>query len=84
LHSYSETYRVAALGNITTHPDFRGQGYAQQCTEALCRQLEKAVDLIGLNVRGDNVAAIHTYKKTGFEPVYEFSEMMLEQRPDNA
>lgn len=80
LHSFSKDYQVAALGNITTHPDFRGNGYAQQCTHALCQQLERQVSLIGLNVRGDNSPAIRTYKKTGFEPVYEFSEMMLERR----
>jgi hypothetical protein len=29
VHVYSPQYRVAALGNITTRPDFRGQGLAQ-------------------------------------------------------
>ena len=26
IHVHSRTYRIAALGNITTHPDYRGRG----------------------------------------------------------
>ena len=32
IHVYSPEYDVAALGNITTHPDFRGQGLGRKVT----------------------------------------------------
>jgi ribosomal protein S18 acetylase RimI-like enzyme len=80
LHAYSFEYKVAALGNITTHPDFRGQGFAQICTSAVCHSLKPDIELIGLNVNGMNAAAIHCYKSLGFRKVLAFSELMLERR----
>jgi ribosomal protein S18 acetylase RimI-like enzyme len=79
IHVYSPEYKVAALGNITTHPDFRGKGYAQLCASAVCHSLRKTTDLIGLNVHSENTAAIRCYESIGFEAVYDFSEMMLER-----
>jgi ribosomal protein S18 acetylase RimI-like enzyme len=74
VHVYSPKHRVAALGNVTTRPDLRGQGLARTAVTALCRQLLTSVDHIGLNVKTDNVAAIGLYRRLGFEPVAEFLE----------
>lgn len=74
IHVYSKTYKVAALGNIVTHPDYRGRGFATSVTARLCRSLSKNVDHIGLNVKADNTIAITLYEKLGFEiitPYYE-------------
>jgi predicted GNAT family acetyltransferase len=74
IHVHSETYRVAALGNIVTHPDYRGRGFAQSVTARLCRSLLENVDHIGLNVKANNTVAIGLYEKLGFEilaPYYE-------------
>jgi ribosomal protein S18 acetylase RimI-like enzyme len=67
IHVYSEEYKVAALGNITTHPDYRERGIAYKLTSALCNDLKKTVNSIGLNVKSDNIAAIKCYQKIGFE-----------------
>ena len=67
IHVFSEEYKVAALGNITTHPDYRGQQIGYKLTSALCLDLQKCVDFIGLNVKSDNDYAIRCYKKIGFE-----------------
>ncbi len=67
IHVYSPTYRVAALGNITTHPDQRGHGHAAAVTARICRHLMPTVDHIGLNVKSDNLAAIRCYERLGFE-----------------
>jgi len=80
IHVYSPAYRVAALGNITTLPEARGHGLATAVTAGLCKQLLKTVDLIGLNVRTDNLAAIRSYQKTGFEVVGIYNEWMLSIR----
>jgi RimJ/RimL family protein N-acetyltransferase len=77
VHVYSPQYRVAALGNITTHPDARGRGLATLVTAKLCQELLKTVDQIGLNVRADNAAAIACYVKLGFTKIGEYSEYDL-------
>jgi GNAT superfamily N-acetyltransferase len=43
-HVWSPVYRVAALGNVTTHPAARGQGLATAAVAALCRRLLDTVD----------------------------------------
>lgn len=80
IHVYSEEYRVAALGNIATHPDFRGQQIAYQLTSALCCDLQKNVDLVGLNVKSDNEYAIKCYKKIGFKRIGTFDECLITLR----
>jgi len=77
VHVYSEEYKVAALGNIATHPDFRGQQIGFKLTSALCCDLQKTVDYIGLNVKSDNEYAIKCYKKIGFEVVGEYDECFI-------
>jgi predicted GNAT family acetyltransferase len=78
VHVYSSQYKVAALGNITTHPQFRGQGLATVVCAKLCQELSQTVNHIGLNVKVDNISAIACYSKLGFEPVASYEEYSLE------
>jgi GNAT superfamily N-acetyltransferase len=80
IHVYSEEYRVAALGNIVTHPDYRGNGFAKSVTARLCQSLSASVDHIGLNVKADNAIAISLYEKLGFEIVGHYYECMVSRR----
>jgi ribosomal protein S18 acetylase RimI-like enzyme len=77
IHVYSEEYRVAALGNIATHPEFRGRQIAYKLTSQLCLDLLESVKHIGLNVKSDNIAAISCYRKIGFEIVGSYDECLL-------
>ncbi len=77
VHVYSPTYRIAALGNIATHPAHRGRGLGTAVTAALCKHLLLTVDAIGLNVRTDNAPAIHAYEKLGFEKLTTYNEFMV-------
>lgn len=77
IHVYSPRYGVAALGNITTHPDFRGQGLGKAATAKLCLSLLEKVQYIGLNVKADNAAAIAAYRRIGFEVVGDYHEYDL-------
>jgi ribosomal protein S18 acetylase RimI-like enzyme len=77
IHVYSAKYKVAALGNITVHPDFRGKQIAYKLTSKLCYDLQKSVDFIGLNVKSDNDFAIRCYIKTGFEIVGQYDECLV-------
>ena len=78
VHVYSPQYRVAALGNITTHPEARGRGLATLATARLCQELLKTVDHIGLNVRADNASAITCYTKLGFTKTGSYEEYALD------
>jgi ribosomal protein S18 acetylase RimI-like enzyme len=77
IHVYSPQYKVATLGNIATHPDFRGQGLATAVCARLCRALLTTVATIGLNVKANNSSAIACYQKLGFERVAEYGEYSL-------
>lgn len=78
VHVYSETYRVAALGNIATHPSHRRRGYAKLVTARLCQSLLEKVEHIGLNVKADNEVAVCCYQKLGFEVVASYGEFMIQ------
>lgn len=75
IHVYSPEYKVAALGSITTHPNFRGKGYATKVTACLCRELFKNTEVIGLNVHSENSSAIHCYEKLGFIKIADYLEI---------
>jgi ribosomal protein S18 acetylase RimI-like enzyme len=77
VHVYSARYRVAALGNITTHPRYRGRGFGTATTAALCRDLSESTDLIALNVKEDNLAAIRCYEQLGFDRLAVYGEYMI-------
>ena len=75
VHIWSPSYRVAAIGNVATHPRARGGGLASVAVAALCRRLLATVDRIALNVKADNSAALALYTRLGFTPVAEYTEL---------
>ncbi len=77
IHVYSKEYKVAALGNIATHPYYRGQQIGYKLTSALCYDLQKSVVSIGLNVKSDNDYAIKCYKKIGFDIIGTYDEYYI-------
>jgi len=77
VHIYSPQYKVAALGNVTTHPQFRGQGLSKKVVARLCQELLKTVNYISLNVKADNKIAIACYEKLGFRYTAAYEECLL-------
>ena len=74
-HLISPTYGVAAVGNIFTHPDFRGRGYATVVTSAVVTELHgRGIRDIVLNVDQKNETAIRIYERLGFERYCPFFE----------
>ena len=74
-HLVSVTYGVGAVGNVFTHPDHRGQGYASAATSAVTAELlDRDIQDVILNVSQDNDAALHVYEKLGFERTCPFFE----------
>ncbi|MFT6397038.1 MAG: GNAT superfamily N-acetyltransferase [Bradymonadia bacterium] len=80
IHNLSETFDVAAIGNLVTHPDHRGEGYARACTAALLRTVLSRVGRVTLDVQEDNEPAVRTYTRFGFTQRAEFFEGELRRR----
>jgi len=78
IHVYSPQYKIAALGNIVTDPNFRSKGFGKTVTACLCISLLENVDHVGLNVKADNKIAIAMYEKLGFEAAASYEECMIE------
>lgn len=74
-HLVSSTYSVAAVGNVFTHPDYRGQGYGTATTSAVVTELlHRGIRDIILNVGQANAVAVHIYERLGFERYCPFLE----------
>ena len=74
-HLISVNYGVAAVGNVFTHPDFRGQGYGTATSNAVVSELLKiGIPDIILNVGQDNSSAIRIYERLGFKNYCPFFE----------
>ena len=56
------------ITNIATHPDYRRQGYASAVVEALKKYAKNnRLDVVTLEVRESNAAAIKLYTSHGFK-----------------
>jgi ribosomal protein S18 acetylase RimI-like enzyme len=74
---------VAAIGNVYTRRDRRGQGLARRVTGAVTAALlaqAQPPDLIVLNVAQSNAAAVRLYQRLGFERYCEFYEGLADQQ----
>ena len=81
VHVHSPTWRVAALGNVATLPEMRGQGLARGVCAALCLLLlADGIETVALNVRADNAPAITAYTHLGFEFATAYTEASLVAR----
>jgi len=67
IHNVSIPLNIASIGNLVTHPDFRGLGYARACTARLLKAVFQHVSLVTLDVEVGNQAAIRTYEHFGFQ-----------------
>ncbi len=82
-HVISPAQRIVAVGNVFTHPHFRGRGYAQAVTAAVTAEALRGFGpdepgqpeaLAILNVRADNMPAIRAYKNIGYSEACHFVE----------
>ena len=73
-HLVAPHWGVAAVGNVYTHPGYRGRGYGRAVTGAVTAELLGRGLQVVLNVERDNQAALHLYTKLGYHvhgPYYE-------------
>lgn len=82
-HVISPSQRIVAVGNVFTHPHFRGRGYAQAVTGAVTAEALRGFGpdepgqpeaMAILNVRADNAPAVRAYTKLGYRSACAFIE----------
>jgi len=66
-HVVSPTARLAVVGNVLTHVDYRGRGFATAVTGAVTAELLRTCDQVVLNVRSDNPPALNAYRRLGYQ-----------------
>jgi RimJ/RimL family protein N-acetyltransferase len=79
-HTYSKAMGVGVVGNVFTHPDFRGHGLATAVTAAVTAKLLEDCDLIVLSVDPANRSARHVYETLGYVETGRIMEAMATRR----
>jgi predicted GNAT family acetyltransferase len=64
------------VGNVLTHLDHRGRGYATAVTGAVTGELLRFCDQVVLNVRSDNPPALLAYQRLGYTEHVRFEERL--------
>ncbi len=75
-HVVSPAARLAVVGNVLTHVEHRGRGYAKATTSAVTADLLRTCDQVVLNVRADNPPAIQAYLHLGYQEHTRFEERL--------
>ncbi|MFL5725810.1 MAG: GNAT family N-acetyltransferase [Chloroflexota bacterium] len=75
-HVVSPQARLAVVGNVLTHVDYRGRGYATAVTGAVTAELLRTCDQVTLNVRSDNPPALQAYRRLGYAEHTRFEERL--------
>ena len=76
-HVISREARLAVVGNVLTHVDYRGRGYATAVTGAVTAELLRTSDQVVLNVRSDNPPALNAYRRLGYSEHVRFEERLV-------
>lgn len=76
-HVISPAARLGVVGNVFTHVDHRGRGYATAVTGAVTEELLRTCDAVVLNVRADNPPALQAYRRLGYAELVRFEERLV-------
>jgi ribosomal protein S18 acetylase RimI-like enzyme len=76
-HVVSADARIGVVGNVMTHQDHRGRGYAKAVTSAVTAELLRSCDQVVLNVRADNPPALQAYRALGYREHVRFEERLV-------
>ena len=76
-HVISQEARIGVVGNVMTHLDYRGRGYATAVTGAVTGELLRSCDQVLLNVRADNPPALAAYRRLGYREHLRFEERLV-------
>ncbi len=73
-HVVNADERVACIGNVVVHPEYRRRGFAQQVIGKVLTLLADQADLVTLNVAVKNKEAVELYQRLGFSTHCRFNE----------
>ncbi len=76
-HVVSPLEGVAVVGNVFTHPRYRGLGLGTIVTSAVTAELLKCCPLVVLTVEAGNDPAVSIYKRLGYETQCKLHETPL-------
>jgi ribosomal protein S18 acetylase RimI-like enzyme len=76
-HVVSPKAKLAVVGNVLTHIDYRGRGYATAVTGAVTAELLRTCEHVALNVRSDNPPALQAYRRLGYTEHVRFEERLI-------
>lgn len=81
-HVVSRAEGIAVVGNVFTHPDYRGRGFANVTTSAVTAELLHDCEQVVLTVESKNAPALAVYTKLGYQAVCTLHETpMLRKDP---
>ncbi len=76
-HVISRQFGIAAVGNVYTNREYRGQGLGKVVTSAVTAELLRDVEEVVLNVRADNPPALSLYRALGYREYTHFEERLV-------
>jgi RimJ/RimL family protein N-acetyltransferase len=76
-HVIGRDIRLAVVGNVLTHTEYRGRGFATATTGAVTAELLRSCDQVVLNVRADNPPALQAYRRLGYREHVRFEERLV-------
>ena len=80
VHLASLHTSIGAIGNVFTHPAYRGRGFAGRCVSAVVEALQAdGISTIILNVEQSNLGAVRVYERLGFVKYCPFIEGSAER-----
>lgn len=79
-HVVSRSEGVAVIGNVFTHPAYRGRGLATNATSAVAEALLAYCDHVVLTVDPNNSPAVAAYARLGFREVCQLVEASAARR----
>ena len=79
-HVINRREGIAVVGNVMTHADYRGHGFAQMVTGAVTATLLEQVPDVALNVHADNAPAVTAYARLGYREYCRLTERLGRRR----
>ncbi|MCC7363609.1 MAG: GNAT family N-acetyltransferase [Dehalococcoidia bacterium] len=79
-HVVSRHEGVAVVGNVFTHPAYRGHGFATVATSAVTEALLRYCDDVVLTVDPRNTPAVRAYQRLGYTEVCQLVEASAARR----
>ena len=79
-HVINRREGIAVVGNVMTHADYRGHGFAQMVTGAVTATLLEEVPHVALNVHADNAPAVTAYARLGYREYCRLTERLGRRR----